>query len=44
MDMKVLENYKIKKYDKAASNPFREVKVPITLVWIEDKKHFDEST
>ena len=33
-----LLNIKIKKYNNAASNPFETAKVPITLIWIEDKK------
>ena len=27
----------IEKYDKMASNPFYNVKIPITLIWIEDQ-------
>ena len=33
-----LLNNKIKKYDKAASNPFETVPLSITLVWVEDDK------
>ena len=46
MDMKAysffkLLNNKIRKYDKAASNPFKSAQVPITLIWIEDNKEFN---
>lgn len=36
-----LLNKKIKKYDKATSNPFEPSPLPITLVWVEeDKKNY----
>ena len=31
-----LLNYKIKQYEKAASNPFGQVKKPVTIIWVED--------
>lgn len=31
-----LLNKKIHKYDKAVSNPFKSVPLPITLVWVEE--------
>ena len=31
-----LLNRKIKKYDKAVSNPFEPIPLTITLVWVED--------
>ena len=30
-----LLNHKIKQYEKAASNPFRERKLPVTIIWVE---------
>ncbi len=36
-----LLNNKIKKYDKAATNPFESIPLSITLVWVEeDKKNY----
>ena len=32
-----LLNRKIKKYDKAATNPFEAIPLSITLVWVEEK-------
>ena len=32
-----LLNRKIKKYDKATSNPFEAIPLPITLVWEEEE-------
>lgn len=32
-----LLNRKIKKYDKATSNPFEAIPLPITLVWVEEE-------
>ncbi len=29
-------NHKINKYDKFASNPFRQVNMPVTIIWMED--------
>lgn len=34
-----LVNQKIKKYDKAASNPFEAIPLKITLVWVEEDKN-----
>lgn len=34
-----LLNRKINKYDKAATNPFGNVPLSITLVWVEDEKN-----
>ena len=31
-----LLNYKIKQYEKAASNSYEGVKTPVTIVWVED--------
>lgn len=39
-----LLNQKIKKYEKAASNPFSTVHTPVTLIWIEDEKPKKENT
>lgn len=33
-----LLNKKIKKYDKAVSNPFEPTTLPITLIWVEEDK------
>ena len=33
-----LLNRKINKYNKAVSNPFETVHIPITLVWVEEDK------
>ncbi|MBR1775637.1 hypothetical protein IJ750_01005 [bacterium] len=33
-----LLNKKIEKYDKAVSNPFETVNVPITIIWVEEDK------
>ena len=38
-----LVNQKIKKYDKAASNPFEAIPLKITLVWVEEDKMNDDS-
>ena len=35
-------NKKIEKYDKIATNPFKQTNVPITLVWIEDEKSLNK--
>ena len=37
-----LLNKKIKKYESVVSNPFEHHNIPITLIWVEDKKDFDE--
>lgn len=33
-----LLNRKIKKYDKAATNPFEAIPLSITLVWVEEEQ------
>ncbi len=37
-----LLNRKIKKYDKAATNPFEAIPLSITLVWVEEDKKQNE--
>ena len=37
-----LVNKKINKYDKATSNPFGTIPLPITLVWVEEDKNDNE--
>lgn len=37
-----LLNHKIKQYEKAASNPYSAVKIPVTVIWVEDTKEENE--
>ena len=39
-----LLNRKIKKYDKAATNPFEAIPLSITLVWVEEDKKQNEQS